>query len=252
MYLTSLTILDSVQFLLGFAYREHEETEREPAKVLALRVGGFPAALVKLGQELVREDQSYKEFVELNDEESTHCEVLQPPTPASDLEDDGLLKQWALFQFQGWLRRTLLDFLSFLSHENIPESIFKHKDAGGIMRSTPQEYAKERQTLSKQSLINRDRRLETLYIESLIQDAHRSSMSKEIYCELLCATCNLLSLVWPFQDMGTYHDATYKHIHALLIPHILRLQEHTVNRKAESLDDEQKLGMSKLFSDAAS
>ena len=156
--------------------------EADPGNVkqsieLAARLGGLPIAITQMASMIRRRDLTFKEFLDLYEEEDNKRVLLTD----QDKYSHTLSTIWGLEDLSSGSRR-LLDVLSLLDPDNIRETLLsKHLPwkPSNDFPSTNLLYIEARKGLIKSSLVKREKEQGQLLLHRLIQDVTRTRMSAE-------------------------------------------------------------------------
>jgi hypothetical protein len=202
--------------------------EADPGNVkqsieLAARLGGLPIAITQMASMIRRRDLTFKEFLDLYEEEDNKRVLLTD----QDKYSHTLSTIWGLEDLSSGSRR-LLDVLSLLDPDNIRETLLsKHLPwkPSNDFPSTNLLYIEARKGLIKSSLVKREKEQGQLLLHRLIQDVTRTRMSAE---ELLTAfelTVNILSQNWPKPSHLFSHETFLWPESDIVVTHVLKIAE---------------------------
>lgn len=230
--LPAFEVEEATDFLLSLTGREMEEDEQKSGTAVAETLGGLPLALTEMAGVMSRRGLTFSEFLQQYEVESAREELftLQVENPGARTGNEyehTLATVWALDNLREG--GPLLDVLSFLDPDGIPEYIFEanQASAGGRTHShTNDDYQQARTKLLQSSLIARDHSAEKIVVHRLIQDAARARLSDEQYDTVFTSVLCRLSSVWPYEEFGfgneTYRWARCEELYA----HVLRSQKY--------------------------
>jgi len=253
---------EAADLLLKLTERDAETEGVEPQLFdVAERLGGYPLAITQMAGVITRRDLSFAEFLQAYEEEEFREELfnlrLEAPGHRSGYEHT-LATVWAI---EGLEKNggTLLDVLSFLDPDNIPERILTTRPVVAALEGFPTTttaYQKARSELLQYSLVAKDKSANKLIIHRLIQDTARGKMSNARFLAIFSATARLLASVWPFDTSNWGHSVARWVVCEELFPHVLRIKASSSRfissgrELGESLEPETSLELSRLLTDA--
>lgn len=199
----------------------------EPSRLIAKRLGGHPLALTQVAGVLQRRDLSFDEFLEQYDNpnflEDIHSSKFHRLGGGSVRTLSDL---WA-FEKLPPAAVCLLDLLSMMDADRIPETMFLNNDSLEVMEDFPmnqQAFEATRTTLLKNSLVKRDKDERELSVHRLIQDNTRMRMSPERFTIAFHAALDLVIDSWPKGDVLFCQEIVRWTQCSKLLPHIDRLK----------------------------
>ncbi|KAI4678076.1 uncharacterized protein J4E88_006594 [Alternaria novae-zelandiae] len=188
-------------------------------RVVAERIGGLPLAIAQIAALIHQNNWTFEEFVQALD------------TPRNkDPEDETASLSYVFDLVLSRLQyaKSLLDVLSLLDPDGIPEAMLKQYSIVAIegYPTSDTAYAKARRELIRSSLIQRDNSLRNVMIHRLVTAYTQSKMSDARYREVFSAATRLLAQIWPFETLGWRGDILRWRKCEQLLPHILNLKRN--------------------------
>lgn len=222
------------------------------------RLGGLPLAITQMASVIIRQELSLAEFIESYDEEiKTHSsELLRTRFPSLTQSNDYKETLWSVWAFQALKHsRGLLDVLSMLDPDGIPEAILTHHGRGIILLnnfpSTLNAYFRARAELVHSSLITREEGSKQLVVHRLVQVAARAKMDPERFGAVFLTALNIISSAWQFEEFGWRHTVGRWELCEVLMPHVLQLKHLGEYLRVETENPESSYKLAKLLTDAA-
>lgn len=215
-------------------------------------LGGFPLALTQMAGVIVRRDLTFEEFAKTYNEEEGREELFQLRLSQGKRRsgyEHTIASVWALESLK--YGRTLLEVLSFLDPDGIPEMILTNHPEVVSQDTFPKtsiSYQKARTELLQSSLISRS--AGRIQVHRLIQDAARTKLSHPQTKEIFSTTVALVSSIWPFEAFDWRHDAARWRVCEQLFPHVLALKHHHGRFKLSCDTFKMDLQFAKLLTDA--
>jgi len=216
---------ETADFILKITYRENDEEDRKFVRAVAKIIGGVPLAAAQIAGSIVRRDMTFAEFVQEYNDPRSHKDLFrQPVGNKRELGyEHTILSVWGIEKLK--VSGDLLDLLSFLDPDGIPEHIFQDikvsTDMGNFIDSQ-RTYENARAELLQSSLVSRHRTAKMLVTHRLMQDTVRAWMSDERYSTVCVTTLQVLSGAWPYEkEFGFIKNETsrwrlcnelYKHV----------------------------------------
>lgn len=253
--LPPFTTDEASKFLLKLTRREGEVEERQSGFAVAERLGGHPLAITQMAGVIDRRELSFEEFLRIFEEEEIRKILFETQIGNSKARagyQHTLDTVWALEKLSKG-SATLLDVLSLLDPDKIPERILESKPPNINMYeypSTNAEFFEARTQLLQSSLITRHRSAKQITIHCLIQDGARSKMLPERFNKIFPLTVSLLYAVWPFENFSFGHKVSRWSLCVDLFPHVIQLQKYASSLIQSSNITEDILQFPKLLSDA--
>lgn len=248
---------ETAEFLLKLTQRESDEEDRKTVSDVAEVLGGMPLAIAQMAGVIARREITFAEFLKHYENEHLHEDLfkLRIGSKRADGYEHTIASVWGLdsLKHSGYL----LDILSFLDPDGIPEYILQSNKASTDMDGFPQtieQYETARTELLQSSLITRDRSAKKLVIHRLIQDTARSRMNEARYSTVFTSALQLISAVWPYEDEFGFMNETYRWAQCNeLYSHILCLRKLSKTKKQQPPSDftPEHLEPPKLFLEAA-
>lgn len=218
---------DGIALLLQLTGRENDEADLKQAPDVVRALGRYPLAIAQMAGVIFARDLSFNEFLELYSEETERREMLgisEGQSASLRRYNQTLGTVWALDDLKEG--RALLEVISFLDPDSIPESLLEKNPACKGWDRYPQtalEYSKARAELLSRSLIYRNRDKKTLRVHRLIQDTVRAQMDDATFNEVYSRTLDMLGARWPRVFKGFGNVQTDWQQNALLWAHTLSL-----------------------------
>lgn len=255
---------EAFNFLIKLTKRKDDPEERQAGEEVARKLGGLPLAVTQMAGIITRRDLSFTEFLAAYDERESQEELFDtrmenPLQRRVSVYQHTLASVWALESLKHG--RALLDVLSFLDPDEIPEPILtaflSRKTSSAtdppLLHDYPRsasEYQRARTELLQSSLISRQRTTKSISVHRLVQDVARAKMSAP-RLRLAFATClRLVSEVWPFEAFGWRHGVARWSACDELFPHVMKLMAFAENIEGLENDVSAKLYLAKLLTDA--
>jgi hypothetical protein len=223
---------ETADFILKITHRENEEEDRKFVRAVAKIIGGVPLAAAQIAGSIVRRDMTFAEFVQEYNDPRSHKELFRQPVGVKrELGyEHTILSVWGIEKLT--VSGDLLDVLSFLDPDGIPEHIFQDvkvdTDMGNFLN--PQRtYEKARAELLQSSLVSRHRTAKMLVTHRLMQDTVRAWMSDERYSTVCVTALQVLSGAWPYeQEFGFIKNETHRWLLCNeLYKHVLHIRSLT-------------------------
>ncbi|KAH8704099.1 hypothetical protein BGW36DRAFT_444704 [Talaromyces proteolyticus] len=237
--------------------RKLSTEEQNSVTTIADVLGGLPLAIVQMAGVIIRQDLTFSEFLDRYQKESAHAELFNlkiGPSKARAGYEHTIASVWALDQLEEG-SHSLLQAMSLLDSDSIPEYILEENPAAGIWPgypSTSAEYQNARTELIQRSLITRQKDKKTLNIHRLIQDAVRARMTDDEFNKVFSSMLSFVSAVWPYEEFS-FGNEIYRWARCQdLFPHVLKLQSLFSRFKLPKDLTRHHLDGPKLFIDAAS
>lgn len=149
--------------------------------------------------------------------------------------------------------RSLVDVMSLLDPDEIPEQILRPGFESVIMDDFPQDemqYYLARATLLKSSLVSCNEKTEHIGMHRVVRDVTRSMMTKEQTKECLKIAFDLVSRIWPFQDLRNRYDTSRWPKCERYFPSIVRLRAVYEQVLSTELDYQPPDSVAELLNDA--
>lgn len=160
---------DAFNFLIQLTKRRDDPEERQAGMEIARKLGGIPLAITQMAGIITRRDLSFAEFLAAYDERENQEEMFKtkeyPLKRRKSAYGHTLASVWALESLKHG--RALLDVLSFLDPDQIPEPILTaflsrapSPNDPPLLHDYPRsvfEYQRARTELLQSSLISRQR-----------------------------------------------------------------------------------------------
>ncbi|KAL0937493.1 tetratricopeptide repeat domain-containing protein [Colletotrichum truncatum] len=222
-----LSLDEGVTLLLRLTSRDSDQYDIKQAPEVVRTLGRYPLAIAQMAGVILARDLSFDEFLELYSEKSERKEMLgisEGQSASLRRYNQTLGTVWALDDLKEG--KALLEVISFLDPDKIPESLLEKNPACTDWYRYPKtalEYSKARAELLSRSLIYRNRDKKTLRVHRLVQDTVRTEMDDATYNEVYSRVLDMLGARWPrvFKGFGNVQTDWQKN--AELWPHTLSL-----------------------------
>ncbi|VUC32070.1 unnamed protein product [Clonostachys rosea] len=221
---------DGISLLLRLTGRENDETDIKQAPEVVRALGRYPLAIAQMAGVILARDLSFTEFLDMYSEEKERREMLgisEGQSVSLRRYNQTLGTVWALDDLKKG--RALLEVLSLLDPDSIPESLLEKNPACIDWDRYPNqslEYSKARGELLSRSLIYRNRDKKTLRIHRLIQDTVRAQMDDLTFNEVYSRCLDMIGVRWPRVFKGFGNVQTDWQENAVLWPHTLSVFKH--------------------------
>lgn len=216
---------EGIALLLRLTSRESDKDDIKQAPEVVRALGRYPLAIAQMSGVILARDLSFNEFLELYSQDIERREMLgisEGQSSSLRRYNQTLGTVWALDDLKEG--RALLEVISFLDPDSIPESLLERNPACMDWDRYPKtswEYSKARAELLSRSLIYRNRDRKTLRIHRLIQDTVRTQMNDATFNEVYSRVLNMLGARWPRVFKGFGNVQTDWHRNAELWAHAL-------------------------------
>ncbi|KAL9042200.1 MAG: hypothetical protein Q9214_003856, partial [Letrouitia sp. 1 TL-2023] len=225
--------------------------EGDSAAIVEL-LGGLPLAITQMAGVIIRRDLSFDEFVRTYNEEECRKEMFQLNLGHQNRRfgyEHTLASVWALDSLKRG--RSLLEVLSFLDPDGIPEALLTTHPEIISLETFPKSlfsYHTARTELLQYSLISRI--AETIQVHRLIQDVTRMKLDQPEMTAVFSAAVSLVTSVWPFEAFGWRHGVARWRECEKIFPQVLCLRQHhnRLNVHLSSFDAD--MLFAKLLTDA--
>lgn len=220
---------EAADLLLKLTERDTDTEGVDPQLLdVVQRLGGYPLAITQMAGVITRRHLSFADFIQAYEEEDSREELfnlsLDAPGHRSGYQHN-VATVWAIEGLENG--RTLLEVLSFLDPDNIPERILTTQPGIAALEGFPttaMAYQKARSELLQSSLVTRNKKANKLTIHRLIQDTARGKMSNARFLAIFSATIRLLASVWPYDTSNWRHSVARWVVCEELFPHIVRIK----------------------------
>lgn len=218
---------EGISLLLRLTGRESDEDDVKQAPEVVRALGRYPLAIAQMSGVILARDLSFNEFLELYSEETERREMLgisEGQSASLRRYNQTLGTVWALDDLKKG--KALLEVISFLDPDSIPESLLERNPACMDWDRYPKtslEYSKARAELLSRSLIYRNRDKKTLRVHRMIQDTVRAQMDGTTFNEVYSRALDMLGARWPRVFKGFGNVQTDWKQNAELWAHILSL-----------------------------
>ncbi|KAJ3497234.1 hypothetical protein NLG97_g2061 [Lecanicillium saksenae] len=192
---------EGAALLLRLTGRENDNNDIADAPKVVQALGKYPLAIAQMSGVIMAREMSFSEFLGLYSEESERREIIDTSEGQSASlrrYNQTLSTVWALDDLKEG--RALLEVISFLDPDSIPETLLEKNPACADWDRYPHtsgQYTKARAELTSRSLIYRNRDKKTLRVHRLIQDTMRTQMTDETYNEVYSRVVDMLRVRWP-------------------------------------------------------
>lgn len=219
---------EGLTLLLRLTRRENDQNDTMASKVVQA-LGGYPLAIVQMAGYILSRQLSFEDFLKLYSHEKERAAIIGDSGDQGDLAslrgyNQTLSTAWALDTLEKE-SRTLLEVMSLLDPDNIPDSLLDSNPAAiGWDRypQTPLQYSEARSDLISRSLIYVNEDQKTLRVHRLIQDSVRAHLDSTTFNEVYNRALNMLIAQWPiskgFGNVQTHWEQNVK-----LLTHALSL-----------------------------
>ena len=221
---------EGIALLLRLTSRESDKDDVMQAPDVVRTLGRYPLAIAQMSGVILARDLSFKEFLELYSQNMERREMLvisEGQSSSLRRYNQTLGTVWALDDLKEG--RALLEVISFLDADSIPESLLEKNPAcmdWDRYPKTSMEYSKARAELLSRSLIYRNRDRKTLRVHRLIQDTVRTQMDDATFNEVYARVLDMLGARWPRVFKGFGNVQTDWQQNAQLWAHVLSLVKH--------------------------
>lgn len=225
--------------------------EGDSAAIVKL-LSGLPLAMTQMAGVIIRRDLSYDEFVRTYNEEESRKEMLQLSLGHQNRRFGylhTLASVWALDSLKRG--RSLLEVLSFLDPDGIPETILTSRPESVSLETFPKSlfsYQTARTELLQCSLISRT--AETIQVHRLIQDVARTKLGQPELTAVFSAAVSLVTTMWPFEAFGWRHDVARWRVCEQIFPQVLSLRQHHSRSDFHLGSFNEDMQFAKLLTDA--
>ena len=219
---------DAAELLLRLTWREQDSEEQRQSMKVAKKLGGFPLAITQMAGVMVRQTLSFNDFLNRYEEEETHGKLFNlslAPSHKRTTYGHTLASVWALEELE--YGSGLLDIMSFLDPDGIPEQILQGRLDKVNLAGYPNTvtgYQNARGELINASLISLS--ASKLIVHRMIQDGARAKMNLDRATQVFTSAVDILWSSWPVAEAGVRHHVARWVDCEPLSPHILRLKEH--------------------------
>ncbi|KAJ5184935.1 hypothetical protein N7472_009775 [Penicillium cf. griseofulvum] len=218
---------EGITLLLRLTNRESDEDDVKQAPRVVQALGRYPLAIAQMSGVILARDLGFNEFLELYSEETERREILgisEGQSASLRRYNQTLGTVWNLDDLKEG--RALLEVISFLDPDSIPESLLEKNPAcmdWDRFPKTSLEYSSARAELLSKSLIYRNRGKKTLRVHRLIQDTVRTQMDDASFNEVYSRVLDMLGARWPRVFKGFGNVQTDWQQNSELWPHALSL-----------------------------
>ena len=241
--LRPLSADEATTYLLQVTGRVPEEKEELAVNTIAARLGGLPLALAQMGSIIVHKGLSFTQFLGLYDEKESHQQLLNwqvsDARPQISNYEHNIASVWAFDSLAQ--SGTLLNILSMLDADGVPEKIFLREDSGNSLPEVLSQsaYKKARKELLARSLVTGNKHDKKLFIHRLVQDVARARMRPLELRKTFHLCVKLLSASWPFEKFTWRQGVARWAACDELFTHVQKLKDlHSeITHSAHTLED---------------
>ncbi|KIM96972.1 hypothetical protein OIDMADRAFT_131554 [Oidiodendron maius Zn] len=251
MDLAKLDIESSIKFIRALTKSIPDSTDGDKSLILVAELlDGLPLAIEQMSSVIRRLRLSYEEFLKLYIDEGKD---LVDEFPDRTYEHT-LATVWRLQDFSQ-PAETLLQILSFLDGDGVPEKVVRQKLVSDVPDGFPNNdifYYKARAELQGASLIaigDQNSVSQDLSLHRLLQDVARERMDQKRLQLVFETAVRLVSNVWPFQDLEHRHARDRWPECVLLLPQVARLRAVFTQLNANSARVVGDVKFAKLLND---
>ena len=207
--------------------------QAEKTPLIAQRLGGHPLAISQMAGIIRQQFLSYTEFLKRYDNAGEHLDLHNLVLEPSRLNTRGTV--YSIFAIKDLNAHALLvlEILSLLDPDEIPESILDGLSPGSAKNRQPpltiSQFHAARGELLSRSLIGRNLDLGKPWVHRILQDTVRARMSHARRQEIGAITISLLDDAWPEVPLDKKHRIDRWEECQSLYPHILCME--TLNEK---------------------
>lgn len=241
---------EATAFLVELTRRAANSEEEMNCRRVAKRLGGLPMAMTQMAEIINRRDLSFAEFLSAYDEKESRKHLLEFDMHTQwSLSPGHKYTLASVWELENLTRRSraLLDILSFLDPDDIPERILTplppSESISGDLAPipgypvSPTDYQLARTELLQSSLISRYRLANKISTHCVIQDVVRTMMDPEQLRSSFAMCLRLLSQVWPFQTCGWHHELAGWAACGELFPHVISIFRLSKDVENDTGDD---------------
>lgn len=209
---------------------DNDSTAFEQALAVTTRLEGLPLGIIQMAGVINRRDYTFEEFLRhYNDKSFADLHALSPGW-RDQVYTHNLASVFALEQLAGdsASAATLLDLLSVLHADAIPETLFMSGNNRVVLTGFPtdeESYHQARLDLTRRSLVTRNKQQLELRVHRVTQDVARAKWSTERLQNVFNAAVHLVSAIWPFPTMAERHNVLRWQACEDLLPHVVRMHE---------------------------
>lgn len=209
---------------------DNDSAAFDQALAVSQRLEGLPLGIIQMAGVINRRDYTFEEFLRHYNEKSFADLHALNPGWRDQVYTHNLASVFALEQLSrdSVSAATLLDVLSVLHADAIPETLFTSGTEQVMLTNFPtneEEYQQARLDLTRRSLVTRNKQQLELRIHRVTQDVARAKLSNERLRNVFNAAVHLVSAVWPFPTMAERHNISRWQACEDLLPHVVRMHE---------------------------
>ena len=225
----------------------------DTAAVIAEKLGGLPLAIAQMAGVIRRQFLSYADFLTRYEDANEHADLHDLTLERGRPTARGKISSIFAIEQLSCHARTILEILSFLDPDNVPELILDglHHGVGGVSQAPTKlsEFHVARSDLRARSLVGRNIDREEVWVHRLLQDTVRAKLSASRSREICVSAIALLSAAWPTVPLDQKHNIERWQLCERLYPHILNLQT-LYHKRVVLVSAESELQLAKLFNEA--
>jgi hypothetical protein len=192
---------------------------------LGFRALHSPVELHFLARMITSGRYSLKEFIQASQDNDGKKAILSLHTE-DVTKNHASFSEWALESLSP-KAAALLDAMAMLDPDSIVERMLKNPSDSIMIPHYPRDptaFIEAKGELSNFSFISKDRRMGTLSIHRLLQDAALKAMSQEYYLTVFNSCIALINDRWPYQPFTWRHSVSrWPHCEELY-PHVKKLR----------------------------
>lgn len=221
---------EGASLLLRLTRRGNDENDVKTAGSVAQALRGYPLAIAQMSAYILTRDMSFDEFLKIYAAETDRKQLIQitkGQTATLHGYNQNLATVWALSNLNNG--KALLDVLSLLDPDSIPENLLQADSSSTSWNEYPQGFLNFQNAcaeLLKSSLISRNRNEKNMRIHRVIQDTVRAEMSSERFNRVYRYALNKLATAWPTTFSGFGNATTNWKVCDQLWNHVIALKSH--------------------------
>ena len=233
--ISKLSLNDTIAFMRFLTKSTPDSDDGKSLRCIAEMLDGLPLAIQQMSSIIRRLRLSYADFLHLYLKEHWRLHELVPED-SQGIYQHNLATVWSLQQFSE-SGETLLQVLSMLDPDSVPETLLNHYSGKIELKGYPADmiaYYRARAELMGASLVSLVNQAETqkdLALHRLLQDVVLARMDESRLTTVFNAVLQSINLEWPFQSLHERHTRDRWNQCSLLYPHVAHLK-----RLASSLE----------------
>ena len=247
---------ESAKWLRKLTRLDNTVDNIEASEEIVEKLSNLPLAIAQTAGAILRQDLSFKEFLEFYRSEQFRADLYQS-------EYGGFQRpMWTVFAFKDLSPEAaaVMNVLAFFDPDSIPETtltgvISKSKSAGIKLEGFPKtsiSFVNARSELTRSSLVRRNVNSRELTLHRIVQDAALSSMDSTTLLASFETAIYLINESWFFLSDNGGHDydpERWKQCEPLL-PHILHMStRYHMSQTIQDVSD-YNYAFGRLISDA--